>query len=437
MSFIDLDLDLEILGALAENDFLTPRPIQQQAIPTIMDGYDLLASAPTGTGKTLAFVLPALQHVLDSEVDSSSAPQILIISPTRELAKQTYQVIQQQTAQSRIKSGLILGGVPLGMQKGMLAEPIDILIATPGRLLELNALEWLDLSVVDMLIIDEADRMLDLGFIDDIKQIADVLPEKRQTLMFSATLEGEKIQRFATDLLNEDSQCIAVEQPRHIPENILQSVYQVDNEQHKEFLLKALLQSREINQALVFVNSRKQVDQWVSLIRSTGLQCYGLHGDLRQSERNQRIKEMRRGRFKILVATDVVGRGLDLPDLTHVVNLHLPMKADSYVHRAGRSGRDGAKGTVWSLVDSMDWPSLGRIERFIGTKLERATYPGLGSQKPEPSDQKKAKPKKPKVKAKGSKKAVKKAAAKKEAAKKAKPKKRVGRGPKSPKSSKE
>jgi len=429
MSFLDLDLDLEILGNLADNNFLTPRPIQEQAIPVVMDGFDLLASAPTGTGKTLAFVLPALQHIVDSEQDSSSAPQVLILSPTRELAKQTYQVIQQQTKNSRIKSCLILGGVPLGMQKGMLSEQIDIMIATPGRLLELNAQNWLDMSVVEMLIIDEADRMLDLGFIDDIKQIADVLPQERQTLMFSATLEGEKIQQFATDLLNENSQCISVEQPRHIPVNILQSIYQIDNEQHKEFLLKALIQSRDINQALVFVNSRKQIDHWVSLIRSTGLQCYGLHGDLRQSERNQRIKEMRKGRIKVLVATDVVGRGLDLPDLSHVINLYMPLKADSYVHRAGRSGRDGAKGTVWSLVDTMDWPNLTRIERFLGDKLERSTYPGLGAQKPEPSERKKTKSKKPKVKSKGGKKA-----AKKGAAKKAKPKKKVGRGPKTPKS---
>lgn len=427
MFFIDLNLDLDILGPLADNNFLAPRPIQQQAIPMALDGFDLLASAPTGTGKTLAFVLPALQKVFDAEADSSSAPQVLILSPTRELAKQTYQVIQQQTEHNRINSCLVVGGVPFGQQKAMLSEPIDIMVATPGRLLELNAQQWLDLSVVEMLIVDEADRMLDLGFIDDIKQIADVLPLKRQTLMFSATLEGDKIQQFASDLLNEDAQSIAVEKPRQIPMNILQSVYQADNDQHKEHLLKALVQSHELKQAIVFVNSRKQVDQWVSVIRSTGVQCYGLHGDLRQSERNQRIKEMRRGRIQVIVATDVVGRGLDLPDLTHVINLYLPMKADSYVHRAGRSGRDGAKGVVWSIVDSMDWPNLGRIERFLDEKLPRAVFPGLAPKKPAPDKKPKgkAKPKKPKLKG------AKKAAAKKPAAKK--PKKKVGRGPKTPK----
>ncbi|MEH6578339.1 MAG: DEAD/DEAH box helicase [Amphritea sp.] len=399
MSFIDLDLDLEILGALADNEFLRPTEIQQQAIPCIMDGFDLLASAPTGTGKTLAFALPALQHILDSDDYSSSAPKVLILSPTRELARQTYQVIEQQTAKSRINNCLIIGGVPFGMQKAMLAENIDILIATPGRLLELNAQQWLDLSLVEMLIIDEADRMLDLGFIDSINQIADIIPAKRQTLMFSATLEGEKIQKFAADLLNEDSQTMAVESPRQIPMNILQSVYRADNEQHKQYLLKALLKSPELSQALVFVNSRKQVDSWVSLIRTLGVQCTGLHGDLRQSDRTQQIKDMRRGRTRVLVATDVVGRGLDLPDLSHVINLYMPLKADSYVHRAGRSGRDGAKGEVWSIVDSMDWPNLGRIERFLGEKIPRATYPGLAPQKPEPSSTKKSKPKKPKTKA--------------------------------------
>jgi len=429
MFFIDLNLDLEILGPLADNNFLSPRPIQQQAIPVAMDGLDLLASAPTGTGKTLAFVLPALQKIFDQDQDHSSAPQILILAPTRELAKQIYQVIELQTRHNRIKSCLIVGGVPFGMQKAMLAEPIDIMVATPGRLLELNAQEWLDLSLVDMLVIDEADRMLDLGFIHDIKQIADVLPLKRQTLMFSATLEGEKIQQFAADLLNEDSQIIAVEQPRHIPTNIEQYVYRADNEQHKEYLLKALIHQPELKQGIIFVNSRKQVEHWVNIIRNAGMLCYGLHGDMRQSERTQRIKEMRRGRIKIIIATDVVGRGLDLPDLTHVINLYLPMKADSYVHRSGRSGRDGAKGTVWSIVEPLDWATLGKIERFIGEKLPRITFPGLAPKKPEPGKSGgKAKPKKVKVK---NKKAVAKAAAKKSASQKKSPKNRVGRGPKS------
>ncbi|GGK75312.1 DEAD/DEAH box helicase [Amphritea balenae] len=428
MFFIDLNLDLEILGPLADNNFLSPRPIQQKAIPLALDGYDLLASAPTGTGKTLAFALPALQKVFDTEQDHSSAPQVLILAPTRELAKQIYQVIVLQTEYNRINSCLIVGGVPLGMQKAMLEEQIDIMVATPGRLLELNAQQWLDLSLVNMLVIDEADRMLDLGFIDDIKQIADILPLDRQTLMFSATLEGEKIKRFASDLLNEDSQVVAVEQPRQIPANIQQNIYQADNEKHKEHLLKALINQPEMKQAIVFVNSRKQVDLWVSAIRTTGHLCYGLHGDLRQSERNQRVKEMRRGKIQVIVATDVVGRGLDLPDLTHVINLYMPLKADTYVHRAGRSGRDGAKGTVWSIVDAMDWPNLQRIERFLNEKLPRATFPGLSPTKPEPgkATKGKAKPKKPKVKNKKSKKAA-------DAAKKATPKKtkkRVGRGPK-------
>ncbi|WP_290702457.1 DEAD/DEAH box helicase [Amphritea sp.] len=431
MFFIDLNLDLEILGPLADNNFLSPRPIQEQAIPIALEGVDLLASAPTGTGKTLAFVLPALQKIFDADNDRSSAPQILILAPTRELAKQIYQVIELQTQNNRIKSCLIVGGVPFGMQKGMLAEPIDIMVATPGRLLELNAQEWLDLSTVNMLIIDEADRMLDLGFIHDIKQIADVLPLERQTLMFSATLEGEKIQQFATDLLNEDSQIVAVEQPRHIPSNIEQFVYRADNEKHKEFLVKALIHQPELKQGIIFVNSRKQVEQWVEIVRSGGMQCYGLHGDMRQSERNQRIKEMRRGRIKLIVATDVVGRGLDLPDLTHVINLYLPMKADSYVHRSGRSGRDGAKGIVWSIVEPLDWPTLGKIERFIGEKIPQLTFPGLAPKNPEPGKKSgKPKAKKPTVK---NKKAIKKAAAKKASSKKKSPKKRVGRGPKSPK----
>ena len=290
-----------------------------------------------------------------------------------------------------------MGGVPFGMQKAMVAETIDVLVATPGRLIEIEEHMALDLSQVTVFVIDEADRMLDLGFIQAIHQVSDLLPLERQTSMFSATLEGDKVQAFAHDLLAESAVQVAVEAPRHVAKKISQAVYQADNEQHKEHLLKALLRLPEVKQAIVFVNSRKQVDIWLKVIRTLGIQCTGLHGDLRQSDRNQQIKDMRRGRTKVLVATDVMSRGVDLPGLSHVINLHMPEKADSYVHRAGRTGRDGEAGSVWSIVDAMDWPNLGRIERYIGNDISRQIFPGFSPKKEEPAVLKKIKAKKPKV----------------------------------------
>ena len=397
MSFVDLQLDQELLHALAEHEFTQPTAIQQQAIPPLLEGHDVLASAPTGTGKTLAFVLPALQHILDTPRQEVGTPKVLILSPTRELARQTYDQVEQLVAHNNLKSCLIVGGVPFGMQKAMVAETIDVLVATPGRLIEIEEHMALDLSQVTVFVIDEADRMLDLGFIQAIHQVSDLLPLERQTSMFSATLEGDKVQAFAHDLLAESAVQVAVEAPRHVAKKISQAVYQADNEQHKEHLLKALLRLPEVKQAIVFVNSRKQVDIWLKVIRTLGIQCTGLHGDLRQSDRNQQIKDMRRGRTKVLVATDVMSRGVDLPGLSHVINLHMPEKADSYVHRAGRTGRDGEAGSVWSIVDAMDWPNLGRIERYIGNDISRQIFPGFSPKKEEPAVLKKIKAKKPKV----------------------------------------
>lgn len=397
MSFVDLMLDEELLLALAEHEFTQPTAIQNKAIPPLLEGSNLLASAPTGTGKTLAFVLPALQHILDTPRHEPGTPKVLILSPTRELARQTFDQIQQLIANTHLKSCLIVGGVPFGMQKAMVAEHIDVLVATPGRLIEIEEHMTLDLSLVSVFVVDEADRMLDLGFIQAIHQISDMLPLEHQTSMFSATLEGDKVQAFAHDLLSENAVQVAVEAPRNVAKNINQGVYQADNELHKEHLLKALLRLPEVKQAIVFVNSKRQVDIWLKVIRTLGIQCTGLHGDLRQSDRNQQIKDMRRGRTKVLVATDVMARGVDLPGLSHVINVYLPEKADSYVHRAGRTGRDGEAGCVWSIVDAMDWPNLGRIERYIGTPIERQIFPGFTPKKEEPTVLKKVKPKKPKL----------------------------------------
>lgn len=397
MSFIDLELDLELLQTLAENEFIDATEIQQQAIPAIMEGVDLLACAATGSGKTLAFVLPALQHLLDQQEKPLDAPRVVILTPTRELANQILQVIKKQTALTDIRSAMLVGGVPYGNQQKELSEGVDILVATPGRLLEMDEKGWLDLSVVQMLTIDEADRMLDMGFIGDIRKIADLTPITRQTLMFSATLEGGQVEALAKDLLNNESRSLTLAPPRGVAGNIQQTVYLADNDDHKQALLKSLITRSEIKQALVFVASRKQVDTWVQIIRGLGILCDGLHGELPQGERTTRLKRMRRGRLKVIVATDVAARGLDLLEISHVINLHLPRRGDTYVHRAGRSGRDGGLGVAWSLVDSNDWLNLGRIERYTGQKIAHATLKGLEPKRAMPKEVKKTKPKKKKT----------------------------------------
>ena len=395
VSFIDLPLDLELIESLAAQTFNEPTKIQSAAIPVIMDGQDLLASAPTGTGKTLAFALPAVQHLLDTQEQHhmTDSPQILVLSPTRELAKQTQEVFTALMQGSALTTNLIVGGVNIGQQHATLmeAKQRNCLVATPGRLLEMLEKGWLDITQVDMLIIDEADRMLDLGFIDTINKIAVLLPKDRQTLMFSATLEGDKMQNFASQLLNSEATQISIGGPRQLAENLKQSVFQADHDEHKELLARALIRSHEIKQAIVFVNSRHQLDKWLAIVRTLGVRCTGLHGELRQSERNQQIKDLRRGRTKILVATDVACRGLDIPNVSHVINLYMPAKADTYVHRAGRSGRDGSIGTVWSVADAMDWPHMARIERYLGEAIPRQIFPGFAAKKPEPSGKPSAK----------------------------------------------
>lgn len=388
MQFSDLDLNPALLKALQDSNFSQAREVQHKVIPLAMDGSDLLVAAPTGSGKTLAFVLPIIQRLLERPEQSTSAPRALIITPTRELAQQIDRVVEQLTVHTRLKRCLLIGGVPYGMHVRALEADIDILVGTPGRLLELERGNLLDLSVVEILVIDEADRLLDMGFIDALLDIGECLPSDRQSLLFSATLEADRIQRLAETLLAEDVQAVALESPREVAAHVQHFIYQVDNEQHKEFLLKALVAQYEVRKALVFVASRKEVDHWVTIIRSLGIRCEGLHGDLPQKERTLRLKRMRRGRTKVLVATDIASRGLDLPTISHVINLYLPQKADSYVHRAGRAGRADAKGTAWSLVDGRDWPLVGRIERYLGEPLVRQRFPGLGATHPEPSTNK-------------------------------------------------
>lgn len=378
MSFSELDLDFTIEHAISELGFDKPTDIQQQAIPIALDGSDLLATAPTGTGKTIAFCAPAIQHILDRNEPSTTAPKVLILAPSRELARQILNTIELLTTNTGIQSQLIIGGTPYGMQQQQLSEPCDILVATPGRLVELDEKQWLDLTDTSYFVIDEADRMLDMGFVGAIKHIAKELPQVRQTLMFSATLEGEKMGRFASELLKEDTEQIRLgESSRTVPSQIKQVAYRIDSEEHKEAIVKHLLTEERVQQAVLFVSNREHVDIWVQRIRKMGIMCDGLHGDMKQGDRNEHMKQMKRGRLQVLVATDVASRGIDLPDINTVINLRLPRKADSYIHRAGRASREGAPGECVSLVDINDLPMMEKIQRFMQANIKFSKIQGL------------------------------------------------------------
>lgn len=377
MSFSELDLDFTIEQALQDLGFTEPTPIQEEAIPLALDAQDVLACAATGTGKTIAFAAPVVQHILDRDEESSLAPKALILAPSRELARQIFQVFEGLVQHTRIKLQLIVGGTPYGMQQQQLSEPCDILVATPGRLVQLDEKGWLDFSDTSMLVIDEADRMLDMGFVDAIKHISKQIPE-HQTLMFSATIDGDKMGRFAKSLLREEAQTIQLtDSPRTVPSQIKQLAFRVDDATHKEALLAHLLKQARVQQAVVFVSNREHVDVWVQKIRKLGLRCDGLHGEMKQSDRNDHLKMMKKGRLQVLVATDVAARGIDLPDINTVINVRLPRRADSYVHRAGRASREGNPGECYSLVDMHDLPMIEKIQRYMQAHIGFSKVEGL------------------------------------------------------------
>ena len=378
MLFAALDLDCRIEHAISDMGFDTPTPIQEYAIPIALDGSDLLATAPTGTGKTIAFCAPSIQHILDKDEKSTTAPNVMILAPSRELARQIYNVVEQLTTHTSIQSQLIIGGTPYGMQQRTLSKPCDILVATPGRVVELDAKQWLDLSDVLYFVIDEADRMLEMGFSNAINHLVKKLPEKHQTLMFSATLEGEKMERFASVLLNNDTQQLRLgASARSVPSQIRQIAYRVDDETHKEAILRHLLTQTHVQQALVFVSNREHVDVWSQRIRKMNMMCDGLHGEMQQGDRSEHMKQMKRGRLQVLVATDVASRGIDLPEINTVINLRLPRKADSYINRAGRASREGESGDCISLIDINDLPMIEKIQRYMQTNIKFSRIEGL------------------------------------------------------------
>lgn len=375
MSFNELNLDARLLRAIESLKFTTPTDIQKQAIPVVLEGHDLMASAQTGTGKTAAFMLPAMHKLLNSEIKPGKGPRVLVLTPTRELAQQVTNAVNDFGQDTKLRMGVIVGGVAYFHQERLLSKPCDILVATPGRLMDHIQRGRIDFSRLEMLILDEADRMLDMGFIDDIKSIVAKTPENRQTLLFSATLEGE-VEEIAHTML-KNPQKIQVSGVKEKHASITQYALAADSYEHKIQLLERLLGNADLKQAVVFVGTKAGADEVADIVKAQGHFAASLHGDMKQSFRNKVIDRAHAGRLRVLVATDVAARGLDVKGVTHVINFDLPMIAEDYVHRIGRTGRGGATGTALTLVNPRDWQKMDRIERLTGQQLEEMVIEGL------------------------------------------------------------
>lgn len=376
MNFKELNLHQNLLKAIEEVGYVSPTPIQAQAIPAILKGSDLRASAQTGTGKTAAFILPSLHRLSNPSSLPGKGPRVLILVPTRELAMQVAsEAAKYSKYLSRCKTVCIYGGAPYPPQNRDLARPHEILVATPGRLIDHMQQKRIDFSRVEMLILDEADRMLDMGFIKPVEQIAAALPTSRQTLMFSATLAGNVL-KLSNRLLTDPLEIrISPEQVNH--ENIEQRLHHVDNLEHKYRLLDHLLNDSTLTQAIIFTATKRQADHLVEKLAALGRLAKPLHGGMNQRQRTRTIREMREEEFSILVATDVAARGIDIQTISHVINFDLPNNTEDYVHRIGRTGRAGASGIALSFVASRDMSMIRQIEKFIGQRLVSCQIPGM------------------------------------------------------------
>ncbi|MCW8092806.1 ATP-dependent RNA helicase SrmB [Alteromonas sp. ASW11-130] len=399
MTFEDLDLDSDLCHALADMKFTGPTSIQELVIPPAMEGKDVLASAPTGTGKTAAFLLPACQYLLDFPRKEPGATRVLILTPTRELALQVYEQAKAITQYTELVCGVITGGINYGTDNETLSKNLDILVATPGRLFEHINNEHADCRNIECLILDEADRMLDMGFGGIVGQIAGEARWRKQNMLFSATLEGAGVKRFAADILDEPVEVTAYPS-RKEKAKTHQWYHLADDLAHKDALLVHIL-SHQIENAIVFVKTRDRLDMLKSKLMSNGLHVSWLQGEMPQDKRNAALASFKEGKVKILLATDVAARGIDVPNVSHVINYDMPRTADIYVHRVGRTGRAGAKGTAISLVEAHDFEMVGKVARYTNEPFKARVINELRPKHKAPSTTRKKK--KSKTKAKGKK----------------------------------
>lgn len=366
MSFNDLGLRTELMRAVSAQNYATPTPIQTQAIPAILMGKDVLAGAQTGTGKTAAFTLPILQMLHASSNGNRTHPRALVITPTRELAAQVHESIRTYGKYLPLRSAVVFGGVGFHPQAAKLRKGVDILVATPGRLLDHAQQKTVDLSKVEFLVLDEADRMLNMGFLPDIKRILNLLPKKRQNLLFSATFLPE-IQKLANSLLTDPAH-IQVSPKNAATDLAVQRIHPVARTRKRALLLH-LIRTEDWKQALVFVRTKRGADRLTKQLVKAGVSAQSIHGDKSQSSRTRVLADFKKGKVCILVATDVAARGLDIIELPRVVNFDIPHEPEDYVHRIGRTGRAGINGLAISLVCPDEGDLLNEIEKVVQMRI--------------------------------------------------------------------
>lgn len=381
MSFESLGLKAELVRAVSEKGYTIPTPIQKQAIPLVLEGRDIMGAAQTGTGKTAGFTLPLLQRLIESEKPRQGRRPIraLVLTPTRELAAQVAESIDIYGRHLPLKSTVIFGGVSINPQKQKLIRGVDILTATPGRLLDHVNQRSADLSDVEILVLDEADRMLDMGFIHDIKKVLALLPKNKQTLLFSATFSDD-IKRLANGLLNKPS-LVEVAQSNAATETVAQVVHPVDKGRKRE-LLSFLIGSNNWQQVLVFNRTKHGCNRLAEQLNKDGITAAAIHGNKSQGARTRALADFKTGNVRVLVATDIAARGLDIDQLPHVVNFELPNVAEDYVHRIGRTGRAGREGEAMSLVCIDELKLLRDIEKLIKREIPKTVIEGY---QPDPS----------------------------------------------------
>jgi len=376
MSFSNLGLNAELLRAVSEQGYERPTPVQKQAIPAVLAGKDLLAGAQTGTGKTAGFALPLLQLLNETPASPGSRRMVraLVLTPTRELAAQVHENVADYGKYLPLRAAVVFGGVGISPQIDRLRKGVDILVATPGRLLDLAGQRAVDLSRVEILVLDEADRMLDMGFIHDVRKIINLLPRRRQNLLFSATFSDE-IRQLSSQILHAPAE-VEVARRNAAAELVKQAVYVVEKDRKRE-LLSYLVGSGNWKQVLVFVRTKHGADRLARQLDRDGISADALHGDKSQGARTRALESFKAGKIAVLVATDIAARGLDIDMLPHVVNFELPNVPEDYVHRIGRTGRAGASGEALSLVCQEEFKLLVAIERLLKKDIARVVQPGF------------------------------------------------------------
>ncbi|AQY21162.1 ATP-dependent RNA helicase RhlE [Riemerella anatipestifer] len=368
MNFTQLSLSSPILKAISDAGYTTPTAIQEKAIPTILEGRDLIGCAQTGTGKTAAFSIPLLQ-ILSETPKKGKSIRALILTPTRELAIQIQENIEQYSKFLNIKHLSIFGGVPQGKQERALNQGVDILIATPGRLLDLMQQGLLSLSQIEILVLDEADRMLDMGFVNDVKKILTKVPKKRQTLFFSATMPNS-IRQFAETILDNPAE-VTVTPVSSTAKTIEQSVYFVEKNDKTNLLINILKDTSELR-SLIFTRTKHGADRLVKQLGRTGIFAAAIHGNKSQNARQKALKDFKDNRISVLIATDIAARGIDIDELPQVINYELPNVPETYVHRIGRTGRAGTSGNAISFCGAEERKDLKNIQRLIGFTMTTA-----------------------------------------------------------------